>query len=643
MNNISNDNNYQFINGGNDKNSQGKNNLNTTLTNKTPIKLKKINMNKKYGYGKNYLSNTFTDKKENQLNSFYYINNKSIKSDNYNNTELSNKQFNNEESTIVNLKEEIEKLKRENLCQDKLINDMKQQLEDVKKENDKKISNGIFTMVKKNNSEKLKQELGIKNNKFYEEDINYNSNIISKNNFNNKDESNLFDKLKMNYSNNKNLITELLNENHLLQKKINERKTLYGNKIRNYSYLLNKQKKELSFNILSKSNTKKFNHNINGNSNNINYKNVEPDIISNYIENSLKSPNSSFNFTKEKMIDIEQKNNVKLMIKMTLNSNDFSEDEIISLFMNNLLNYINSIEIFLEKYMRIENLIDKEMLQNYFKSLCFDDNGKFNINNIFNEIKEFYDEETKNLQNCQINELISQKKNAFIQIVKECQFIDTLKTGLIEINQFKNILDKYQFYQLFSNKNENKLFNLLLYNMKKNINKEKVGLFHLFYYNLCDNLELKDSFIKESSSNNCSIIDRIEREKKTSLFHKEHEEKEVKETVDESLNRRIISNVDFKNNINSKERGSDNSSCTYALLSSQKFSFDYSSKSGSKEAGYLKEDIKEVIPKYMESYEYIEVLCKDYVDYIFNICMEEVKRKKSINNSKEFIKYKISV
>ena len=625
MTNISNVINYQFINGGNGKNNQGKNNLNITLTNKTPIKLKKINMNKKYRFGTDYPNTTFTDKKENQFNSLNYDLNKNI----CNNTEIINNQFSNEESTIINLQKEIEKLKKESLYQETLINDKKQQLDDIKKEKDKKLSNGTSTILRNNNIEKLKQELGIKNNK----DTNYNlknNNIKNNsiNNFNNKDESILFDKLKLNYSNNKNVITELINENEVLNKKINDRKTINGNKKGNYSYLLSKQKNEISFNILSKENIKEFDNNMNDNNNNINYKDEEENIISNYIENSLKSENPLLNFKKEKMIDIEQKNNVKLMIKMTLNSNDIPEDEIISLFMNNLHNYQNSIDTFISKYMLTGNLLDKEILQDYFKSICYDDDGIFNINNIFNEIKEFYDEETKNLQNIQINELISQKKNNFIQIVKECQFLDTLKTGLIEINQFKNILDKYQFYQLF-NGNENNFLNILIYNMKKNINKEKIGLFYLFYYNLCDNFELKDS----DNISNSTIIDRSEGMKKTSLFHKDQEEKEVKEvkeTVDESLYRQLISNVDFKNNKNTKERGSDNSSNTYALLSSQKFSFDYSSKSGSKEAGYIKEGIKEVISKHMESDEYIDSLCKDFVDNIFKVCMEEIKRKNSI-------------
>ena len=43
----------------------------------------------------------------------------------------------------------------------------------------------------------------------------------------------------------------------------------------------------------------------------------------------------------------------------------------------------------------------------------------------------------------------------------------------------------------------------------------------------------------------------------------------------------------------------------------------------------------------MESDEYIETLCRDFVDNIFNVCMEELKRKKSISTSKEFINDKI--
>ena len=115
-----------------------------------------------------------------------------------------------------------------------------------------------------------------------------------------------------------------------------------------------------------------------------------------------------------------------------------------------------------------------------------------------------------------------------------------------------------------------------------------------------------------------------------SLFHNAHEKKESKETNDKTSHSKITSNVDFKNHTNAKERGSDNSNNTYALLSSQKFSFDYSSKSGSKDAAYIREGIKEIASNYLESEEHIINICKDYVDNIFNVCMAEVKRKKSL-------------
>ena len=625
MNNISNVINYQFVNGGNNKHNHGKN-LNMTLTNKNPIKLRNINLNKKFGYGTDCLSTTTMTKNENKLTSLYNHSLKNI-SENMNiftNTELINNKSNNDGSTIINLEKELENLKKENLYKEIIIKDMKQQLDEIKKNKDKKLSNGNYIMALNNKVEKLKQELGVKNNRIYKEDINSNiNNKDDKNNYNNKEEAILFDKLKLNYTNNKKLIIELLNKNELMKKKINDNK--HKNKKKNYLYLLYEQKKESSFNIISKEKKKELGNNNYKNNNNISSSTrEETDFISDYIENSLKSNNISLNINKENMIDVNQKNNVKLMIKLTLNSNDIPEDEIISLFMNNLLNYQNSIEIFLTKYIRTDNLLDNEIIQDYFKSIFYDDNNKFSINNIFNGIKEFYDEETKNLKNFQIDELISQKKDNFKQIAKECKLIDTLKTGQIEINQFKNILDKCQFYKSFDI-NENELFNILAYNMKKKLSNEKIGLFYLFYYNLSDDFLLNDSFIKDNISNNNSfIIDKNEEEKKASLYLKSNESKE---SNDKTSQVKITSNVDFKNNVNTKERGSDNSNNTFALLSSQKFSFDYSSKSGSKEAGYLKEGIKEIISNCMESGEYLKTFCKEYVDNIFKICMDEVKRK----------------
>ena len=362
--------------------------------------------------------------------------------------------------------------------------------------------------------------------------------------------------------------------------------------------------------------------------------NENEDIINNYIENNLNTLNKDLlNINKKDICNNENINNIKLMIKMTLNSNYIPEDEIISLFMNNLLNYNNSIDIFCNKYMKINNISDKGNIHNYFKSILTDDKKKFNINNIFKEIQSLYDESIKKYDKIEINVFFSEKKNIFKQIIKECKLTDNKNIGLIEINQFKNILNKCQFLEQYKN-NKNEIFNILLYNMKKNINLEQIGLFELSYYNLKDNLGLNDSLIKDNLSeiNNSLEVEKNENEKKTSLFriNEEKEEKEEKQKIEKNekvIQKKIISNVDFKPD-NTKERGSGTSNNTYGLLSSKKFSFDYSSKSGSKETSSIKECIKEIGNDFAENEEYLTVFCKNYVDSIFNYCMEDIKRKK---------------
>ena len=121
------------------------------------------------------------------------------------------------------------------------------------------------------------------------------------------------------------------------------------------------------------------------------------------------------------------------------------------------------------------------------------------------------------------------------------------------------------------------------------------------------------------------------KKKKNSLFYKQNEEKEGKHVLkngEYKIKKKIISNVDFKPDKKTQDRGSGNSNNTFGFLSSNKYSFDYSSKSGSKEAGYLKEGVREIASQYMESEEYLVNFCKGYVDNLFNEIMEEIKRKK---------------
>jgi hypothetical protein len=627
----------QLINGGNNKNIHGKLNLNITLNNKSPIRLRNMNSNKKIGYDMDCFS---TNKKE--VNSTYIYNKKKMNADLnmniFNNKELNiiNNTINNEESSIISLQEEIENLKKDNLSKEKIINDMKKQLEDFKNEQKKKKSNGTNISPLNDDNKQLNNELGNIHHKNTNED-NYNNlyNNIKMNDknykYNNEDESALFDKLKINYSNNKNLIDELLNENEQIKRKINDKSILNGNNKNNYSY---KNKKEISFNYIMDDNEKQFDFN--------NLQNLEDtNKMNNYIEESLKKLNKKY-FEINQNIDCD---NIKLMIKMTLNSNFIPEDDIISLFLNNLLNYEYSIGTFVTKYMKTNDLQDKETIHNYFKSICFDKNYNFDIDTIFNEITSFYDKDIQQLEQIKINQFFSQKIDILTQIIKECKSIDDSNIGLIEISKFKNILNKNDFFNEF-NEDETKIFNILIYNMKKYMNIEQIGLFYLSYYNLIEEFGLYDNLLKDnlSENNNTITFENNEIDKKSiNLFGKNQNEIESEEKtsehIEKKIKKRIISNVDFTGDNNKRDRGSGNSNNTYILLSSQKYSFDYSSKSGSKETASLKDGIKELSTKLFESEEYLEKYCKNFVDSLFKICIEEVQRKKILCNNNNIFNF----
>ena len=619
----------QLINGGNNKNIHGKLNLNITLNNKSPIRLRNIN-NKKIGYEIDCIS---TNKKE--INSTYIYSKKNMNADLntniFNNKELNiiNNTINSEGATIISLQEEIENLKKDNLYKEKVINDMKKQLEDFKNEQKKKKSNGT-NISPINNDDPLNNEIDNKYHKNTNED-NYN-NLYNNNNkmseknykYNNEDESALFDKLKNNYSNNRNLIDELLNENERIKRIINDKSLINGKTKNNNSY---QNKKEISLNYMIDKNSKLDFNELSDMQDN--------KKINNYIEESLKNLNKKF-FDLSQNIDCD---NIKLMIKMTLNSNFIPEDDIISLFMNNLINYEYIIGVFVTKYMKTNDLLDKEILLNYFKSICFNKNNNFDINCIFNEITSFYDKDIQNLEQIKMNQLLSQKKDIITQIIKECKSIDDSNIGLIEINKFKNILNKNNFFNEF-NEDETKLFNILIYNMKKYNNIGQIGLFDLSYYNIIEELGLYDNLLKDnlSENNNSVTFDINDTDKKNNNnFNKIQNEIEsegkLSESIERKIRKKIISNVDFSvDQNNKKNRGSGNSNNTYDLLSSQKYSFDYSSKSGSKETVSLKDGIKELSAKFFENEEYLEKYCKNYVDNLFKICIEDINRKKILSD-----------
>ena len=165
--------------------------------------------------------------------------------------------------------------------------------------------------------------------------------------------------------------------------------------------------------------------------------------------------------------------------------------EIINLFMNNLFDYYKTVEIFASKYLNIINTSDIKLLKNYFKSIFFDEEKKFNVNNVFNEIISFFDDDIKKIEEINIFQKYNKYKDIITKIVKKCKDKDFLETGLVELNLFNKIFDEIKDEKRIKNEKD-KIYIELIYNMKKNKTDEQVGLFFLSYCNLCDIFGIND-------------------------------------------------------------------------------------------------------------------------------------------------------
>jgi len=445
--NKSNINNTQLINGGNHKNHNEKINLKIAFNNRNPIKLRKINTNIK----KNYLledNNPLIDEKNletiNTLSTINLRENKISKSKK-------------DEETINKLKEEIEKLKEENANDDIILNGLKNQINENKDDVISEDSDDTDT----------------------NEEINIDQNFI-----NSIEENNIFNKLRANYMYNKILINQLTNQNSELKIKIiNKSNNIIrrGNSDENEFNNIYKIQKECALNIC---------HNANNKINNpYDSKNT---ALNGLIEKKLKS-NQRDSFMMKRLNE-DTNDKIKIMLKMIINANNINKDEIINLFMNNLMDYYKAVETFASKYLNITNSPDIKILKNYFKSIFFDSEKKFNINNAFNEILSFYDDEIKKLEEINILEIYNNHKTLIENIMKRCKIKDFLDTGLIEFTVFQNIYNEFHDKKEFIQTDREKILNALIYNMKKNKNEsnEQIGLFFLSYQNLCNVFNLND-------------------------------------------------------------------------------------------------------------------------------------------------------
>ena len=499
---------------------KNKNKMNIKIKNKSPIRLRKFNINKKKS------TEPLNIKKTDENNSYFnYIDKIKNNTNCRNETEVNENNENNDNNTIKNLQEQIETLKKENLEKESLIENMKKQVEDYQKE--KNTNNGTYLLIEEIKSIKQKFNLN---------DSNRNSNS-SRNNNNNGNDISLFDELKNSYLYTKKLIEELKQENENIKKQINDKH--YSNvsdKLLSTSHSNEEIKKNIFISPFFNSKKLYQESLIKNNLSDcfINSSNFQ-DILSNYIQTN----STDLNFDNINDIESKQLSEIRLMIKMTLTSNEIPEDEIISFFMDHLMNYSETVDKFMFTYLKLNNFIDKQLLHDYFFFIALDENKKFNILNIFKEIKSYYIDALEKPDKNKLNELCTHTSEHMNLIVKECRFYDNLNTGLVDYHKFISIFSSVHEYDTsYDEENHKKLFNYCLFLMRNYSNVKQFELFKLYYRNLEDDSianrqnesRIKDEEEDEDSSSN------NEKEKKKSIFNKEIDNRESKNENNQKSN-----------------------------------------------------------------------------------------------------------
>ena len=458
---------------------------------------------------------------------------------------LNNIKKNNNDIFIINLKKEIELLKKENLNKNMVINNMNQQINKIQKQQQIILENSLlkeeieFIKTKYNKNINNKD---IRNNNLIE----LNNNIINKN-------IDLFDKLKYEYLNNQNEMEELKQENNILKNELNYK----------LNYKLNQNNKiikNIEIILKGKSSSNNICHNINNK-------------LNNYIENKYKlklQKEKEYINNYYKQLKEDEKNEIRFLIKMTLYSNNISKDKILNLLISNLTDLNNIINCITNDYLKTNSNFDKVLIRNYFTSLCIDEkNNNFKINNLFNEIKYYYDENTKwkNKFNPQkiYNYLLDNEK--IKKLINECKLKDQFNSGIIELSQFNEIF--IGIYGILINNEKNKdLYDLLIFVMKNYSNLNYLGLYHLCYLNLNYDIfqqKLNTFKLEDKKDNVCSG-------KSVNESH---------ELYNKNINKNLLSNAN--NNNNNTEN---------ILLTNEEYQ-----------------------------------ICMDFVESIFQYCLNEIHRK----------------
>ena len=529
---------------------------------------------------------------------------------------FNNIEKNNSTISIMNLQKELDSLKKENSYKTMLINNMKQQIEEFQKNQ---------LIMKENNL--LKEQIRLLKIKFNDNNINENNKKIN----NNKEfeDLDLFDKLKFEYFNNQNQLNELKNENAELKYILNKNYITKSNQI-NKDKINNENKiiKNIEINLKGKINQEKIN---------------KKDDINSYIENKyklilLKNNENINNFYKP--LKEAQKEEIRFLIKMTLNSNNISKEKLLNIIFNNLTNFNDIINSFINDFLKVNSLLDKSLLKHYFTVICSREKNKIeglNINNLFSEINYYYNDEQNKYNEQKISQIFSNNAN-IKQLNEKCKFKDTYNTGIIELKHFNEIF--IEIYGNFINNEKNKeLYNLFIYAMKNYSNLKDLGLYYLNYQNLnYDNYKknlqnikniniIENEYLGQNESEDASNL-KNNNSSNNSEFGSNRSNKYLITSNKKISNEDIVANVSinvdhstalvnvkFKNHYDSENESDSNIQTSIKDINSGK-----SKKINENSHDFNKENNKIFIPN--NNYQ----ICIDFVSNIFDYCLKKLER-----------------
>ena len=483
---------------------------------------------------------------------------------------------------IENMKKEIEFLKKEKIYKNELIEKMRLQIKENK--NRQRMINENKKLKKE--LKELKSSIKIENNKVYKD-------------------VDLFDQFKNEYINKKSKVVQLKKEKDDLINELNY-------KVYNNLHI----RKNIEINIKSE-----LKHKNVRNKTNIFYD------MNKYIENryisTLKKQRENFNdYTKA--LRTKQINEIRFLIKMIFYSNKITKDIVLNSVINNLMNFNDIINSFIQ-LIKTKSNTDKKLLKNYFTLICFDNkniSNNFNINNLFNEINHYFID-IENLKDNFENMNISVEKNK--KIFKACKLNDKIKSGLIELNHF-NIIFKAIYGNFQDNKKNKDIYDTFIIIMKNYNDLKNLDLYNLSY----KNLKISKTPDKLSSLNNSIISNNIKNEE----IINDNKNDNINNNINN--NNENITNNNYSNNIIKVE--DDTKICNDFVTDLFNDVLD-ASKDNNEIDNICKDFVSNVFEDCLnrnKNSNFYEV-CYDFVSDVFDDCLKRAKNESNIKICYDFV------